>query len=184
MNLLTLGVDVAQRVRLVVATHWHDDNVRGLADLLCAAKSATFACSLALQASEFLHLLELGQDAAIEFLGSGVEEIRGIRSDLKSRNGSPEPAYALENRILWRGNVGNATSVIALAPSDKEVKLALQRFAELARDTREYVLRFPSQGPNNASVVLSIQIDPDIRILLGGDLEHRQLPGVASIHLA
>src|SRR5829696_3595895 len=43
--LTSIGVRVEQDVRLVVATHWDDDHVRGLADVVEACADAYFACS-------------------------------------------------------------------------------------------------------------------------------------------
>jgi len=45
--LRTLRVDVASQVKLVVATHWHDDHIRGLGKILEAAESARFVNSAA-----------------------------------------------------------------------------------------------------------------------------------------
>src|SRR5260221_10149936 len=52
-----MGVDVAARVKLVVATHWHDDHIQGLGGVLVDAVSARFACSAALRTEEFFALI-------------------------------------------------------------------------------------------------------------------------------
>lgn len=52
-----LGVDLSN-VRCLIATHWDDDHVGGLARTLEACTRATFACSAALRSGEFLVLAE------------------------------------------------------------------------------------------------------------------------------
>ena len=58
--LASLRVDVAVRVKLVVATHWHDDHIRGLADVLLAAENAKFVNSAAYDFQQLLRVVALG----------------------------------------------------------------------------------------------------------------------------
>ena len=53
-----IGLDPAQVVVLVVATHWHDDHIRGLAKLVEACDQATFCCASALCQAEFLSAVD------------------------------------------------------------------------------------------------------------------------------
>lgn len=52
-----IGVNIEHDVRLIVATHWHDDHIRGLATLVKRATNAEFICSAALRCEEFLMLV-------------------------------------------------------------------------------------------------------------------------------
>lgn len=52
--LAELGVDVGTQVAMVVASHWHDDHVRGLGAVYEACTSATFVCASALNSRESL----------------------------------------------------------------------------------------------------------------------------------
>jgi len=52
-----MDVDPAVAVKLVVATHWHDDHVRGIADVLATCRTAAFACSAALSPDELLQTI-------------------------------------------------------------------------------------------------------------------------------
>ena len=51
-----LGVDPAEAVTLVVATHWHDDHIRGMARLVAACTNAKFCCAGVLCRKEFLEV--------------------------------------------------------------------------------------------------------------------------------
>jgi len=53
----SLGVDVASAVRVVVATHWDDDHIVGLADICRASVSAKFVCSAAMTSEQFESIL-------------------------------------------------------------------------------------------------------------------------------
>lgn len=52
--LLGMGIDPAKAVELVVATHWHDDHIRGMNELVGACREAEFCCAGALLQREFL----------------------------------------------------------------------------------------------------------------------------------
>ena len=49
-----IGIDPAQAVALIVATHWHDDHIRGMGRLVDACSQAAFCCAAALCQKEFL----------------------------------------------------------------------------------------------------------------------------------
>ena len=44
--LSSLNVDLANDVRLVLATHYHDDHIAGIGELFEKCKTARFACSM------------------------------------------------------------------------------------------------------------------------------------------
>jgi len=66
--LTALGLGVESSVKLIVATHWHDDHVRGLAQILDKCKSANVVLSEALRVEEFLTLVAVYRKRAIATL--------------------------------------------------------------------------------------------------------------------
>ncbi len=79
-----LGVDPASQVKLIVATHWHDDHFAGLAELVDVCQSARFVCSAALSNREFLTLLAtVGESKLLD--DSGVDELSKVMESLTSR---------------------------------------------------------------------------------------------------
>jgi hypothetical protein len=161
-----LGVDVATQVRLVVASHWHDDHIRGLAQTLEAAESADFSCSIALRSEEFAVLTELMKDSAF-ISKTGVAEFGRMFDVLSERRSH---LWAVGDKRLWTRS-GTECSVWALSPSNMAVTLSLRGFATLLPtspgDPKGRVI---SLSPNHAAVVLLIEIG-DVRVLLGADLE-------------
>jgi hypothetical protein len=54
-----IGVDPTTAVKLICASHWHDDHVGGIADLVQVCTGAEFACSAALNRGEFVELASI-----------------------------------------------------------------------------------------------------------------------------
>ena len=62
--LKALGIDLATDVKRIVATHWHKDHIRGLAQTVRECSSAKFICSQALFGDEFIALTDLWKKQA------------------------------------------------------------------------------------------------------------------------
>jgi beta-lactamase superfamily II metal-dependent hydrolase len=163
--------DALANVRLVVATHWHDDHIGGMSSLLSYAQHADFCCSMALQHREFLTLIS----AASETIPgrSGVDEFAAILKELESR-GQRAPIFAIENRsLLSLPGAGRPFPIAleSLSPSDPTIRLALEEIKGLLPRADEPQLRIINRSPNHTSVVIWVKAGP-IRALLGADLEH------------
>jgi hypothetical protein len=181
--LSTIGVDPASAVRVIVATHWHDDHVRGIAEVLRVCRDARFVCSMALRCEEFKVLAGLsGRD---EDLVSGVREMFEVQEELRGRaavtgRASASPTWALSSRVVWSrtGNPsGTAPAVItSFAPSDHSVTRAIQAFSSLIPQPESMKRRVVGPSPNHASVVLWVEV-AGTAVLLGADLENTTDPG-------
>ena len=172
------GNGALSRVRLIVATHWHDDHIRGLASMLRQIPGADFACSQALNTDQFVTLVE-SAGAAIQG-GSGVDEFASIFQILLEKASAGRernlvaPRFAIENRrllqLLGQGRSYPAV-VTALSPSDGTVKLALNDIATLIPNAGDTQQRITNQAPNRTSVALWVETGTR-QVLLGADLEH------------
>jgi beta-lactamase superfamily II metal-dependent hydrolase len=181
--LSSFGNGALSRVRLIVATHWHDDHIRGLASMLRRAPGAHFACSAALDTDNFFTLVEAASSAIQG--RSGVDEFASIFEFLVENAPSGKakklaaPMFAIENRKLLnlagRSRPFPAT-VTALSPSDGTVRLAFTDIAQWLPKTGEAQRRITNRSPNHTSVVLWIEAGAR-RALLGADLEHNGHPG-------
>jgi len=76
-HLAAMGVDAAA-VKLVVATHWHDDHVRGISEVVTACPNARFACSGVLCADELVQAIASIPPARLGHMTSGVKEMRAV----------------------------------------------------------------------------------------------------------
>ncbi|MBF0463333.1 MAG: MBL fold metallo-hydrolase [Magnetococcales bacterium] len=57
--LKNIGHKPEECVRIVVATHWHDDHIAGLSEALDMCQKAVFCCSIVLSGKEFIGLADL-----------------------------------------------------------------------------------------------------------------------------
>ncbi len=168
----SIGVDAASQVDFVLATHWHDDHIRGLATIVREASSAKFYCSNALLPDEFLPIV-LAQDEGAKFSRSGLDEFAAVIRALQRRkaNGGVNvtPRYAMADRTLWRSTGLHAGTVVALSPSDADVTRAREKIASMLPAVGGRKLRVPAPTENDASVALSVEVSGR-RVLLGADV--------------
>lgn len=167
-----IGVSIDKQVRLIVATHWHDDHIKGLSKLLGLAASAGFACTGSLQSSFVQSMLSSWNYNKLLPNGSGGDEICAILNQIALKNPAtkiPHPILAVAGRLLpISGN--SKVTIKALSPSDGAILLNAARNEARSNWTEGSRTRIPNLGPNDTSVVLSINIDQH-EILLGADLE-------------
>lgn len=166
-----LGVDPTNAIVCIVATHWHDDHIRGLHKMLDAASpSAVFVCSDIFQEKELLKLLAV-RNKNFGPLGSGVDEFGRVFDTLMNASGGTRtPVLAVANKLLWRSQAEIPAELHALSPSDYACIMAKQALAQ----------RIPSAGParrvsalqpNESSVALWLKCGLH-HVLLGADLEN------------
>lgn len=169
-----IGVSVESDVDLIIATHWHDDHIRGLSDLVSAFENARLVVSGALTCAEFEKLIALYRRGAM-VESSGVDEFREtfrILEERKANGTNYQPLIlASENKLIFRKRVANQEiEVWSLSPSSRAQLDAAVGFSKILPEIDGRRLRVPSQSPNNASVVMWIQIN-DRKLLFGADLE-------------
>jgi beta-lactamase superfamily II metal-dependent hydrolase len=176
--LYNLNVDVENAVKLVVATHWHDDHVRGISTIFDNCKSANIAISSALKVDEFRKLATLSSGQTVR-RNSGLDEFTRVFQLLETRKQHRvrfnSPKLASADKLLYRDQIGPISEtveakVFSLSPSDAAILHAQLAFAELLPGEDSQRKRVASPTPNYASVVLWVQVG-NHKILLGADLE-------------
>lgn len=170
--LTELGVDHSRAVRLIVATHWHDDHIRGMAKLVTACSSAVFCCASVLCQQEFLAVFGHFEPDRVPGPSSGVRELYDVFSRLHAT--ATKPKFALADNLIFRQG---SCEIWALSPNSAAFFKFLRQVGDLLPSQGETRRRIPSLTPNQVTVVLWIQIG-DIAVLLGSDMEK---PGWADI---
>jgi beta-lactamase superfamily II metal-dependent hydrolase len=177
--LAQLGAQASSCVRMIVATHWHSDHVKGLSRLIEECGNTQFVCSGALRSDEFQQIVARFSTEEVGAVRPPLSEVRrcfDIIASRKGRSGYKAPKFASSDRTLDRFLIGSrAVEVTALSPSDQDQLNALEAFAEYFVPVDE-----PAAGPspidqNHASVVVVIRVDDEF-VLLGADLERTASP--------
>lgn len=164
------NIDIETQVKLIVCTHWHDDHIRGISQILAIAKNAKFSMALANDKSKFIRFVELDVrkidngsiasstcelSACLDILGKSKQVLKFAEADkvlLKKK----------ENSINYE--------VIALSPSDTVIQEFMYEISTLVTEYGKTNRKIVYQKPNDKCVVLFIKINKQ-RILLGSDLE-------------
>ena len=156
---------------LIVASHWHDDHIRGLSEIIGHEPKAKFALPSALTREEFLTLTSsLGAKTSIR-QSSGVKEFREILKTIKEKKQKNRISFSIENTILFE-NSRSDIRITALSPSSQAVQKTFSEIADLLAETKENPNRkkASTSSPNHFAIVLHVKIG-NITILLGSDLE-------------
>ncbi|MFT4068960.1 MBL fold metallo-hydrolase [Paraburkholderia sp.] len=171
-----IGVDPA-RVLAVVASHWHDDHVRGLSALLDACSNAELFISGVFNDREAMAFLAAYSGRHTSGLSRGTRELY----DSVDRLSSAVVPATHRTLILEQQINGKAVMVAALSPTTEGQAKTLEHFLSYVpshdggADDRP-INHAPDLQPNMESVVVHVDLGDDA-ILLGSDLEHHGLAG-------
>lgn len=166
-----IGVDFSNVV-LVVASHWHDDHVKKLSDVVKACTQAKFCCSSALQKDEFMAYVTRQNEIADIKWTSGVYELNNILEILSERKHS-SIIHAISNRRVLHQNILShscACEVWTLSPSDKDIENFIKDIKNLIPTENDQQTIAINPKRNKCSIVIHIRIGDEI-LLLGSDLE-------------
>lgn len=164
-----LGVDLSSQVDLIVATHWHDDHVRGLAEVVESCTAAEFWSSAALGNAEFM----VGPDQAPSLpskITSGVAEFVRLKRALSARTPLAGVRLAAAADLLVDREGPGIRQVWALSPSAADQVRGRESIERRTDEALKLGLRVSSLGPNDSSIVLQLIADEG-SVLLGADLE-------------
>lgn len=171
--LLSIGVP-ADHVRAIVATHWHDDHVRGLSTLVAHCPNAELQISGALNSNEARQLLAAYSSQAAPGLAVGTKEM------CKSIQSSSGVFYVHSRSTIhsFVNSDGQQVTVTALSPTQAAVSKSLTHLAQYLPDPKgtSPISHITPAQPNSEAVVIHIDIGGDA-ILLGSDLEEHSLYG-------
>jgi beta-lactamase superfamily II metal-dependent hydrolase len=163
------GVNLENDVKLIVCSHWHDDHIKGLSQLLDKCKNSPFSMATANDRSKFLSFVGLDNNKIKdEATVCSTNEIDKCLQIIASRRSTVK--QAVEDKILLAKNDnGISFEIISLSPSD----YILEEFSmEISTLITEYGIsnkKVIYQSPNDKSVAILVKIN-DQRILLGSDL--------------
>jgi hypothetical protein len=171
-----LGV-APDAVRWLVASHWHDDHVRGFGELVESCPNAKVAQAAALEQDEFLSLVVAAEGVMVDG-PSGVDEMRRTVMAL-SADGRGRPEFVRADQrldMVAASPAGPGFEFWALSPSNEALVDALKEFATYAAVSGETKRTVPRPKRNPSSVVLYVRVGATL-VLLGADLESESSDG-------
>jgi len=168
-----IGVNPAEQVELIIITHWHDDHIRGAAELVDSCPSAGLCFSEAFTKNEFVKFLSTYSTTRMSTHGTGVDEFTTILENVNNparkiyRGGQDKRVLNLPGSDLSHNL---SCEVWTLSPSGFQVTESEARFSSLISGVKGTMRRAAPGGENNHSVAAWIKIG-DENIVLGADLE-------------
>lgn len=164
------------QVRAIVASHWHDDHVRGISQLAIKHPSAAFVMSAVFndkEASTFLSAYN-GESSSGRARGS-----KELFSAIEAR-ANVYPALH-KSIVIDDIFIGRSVKVTALSPMPAAYAQCLAHLAQFLPKRGGAINHAPELHPNLEAIVLHVDLGDDA-ILLGSDLEdHTQLGWTAVI---
>jgi beta-lactamase superfamily II metal-dependent hydrolase len=169
-----LGVPLTQ-VHTIVASHWHDDHVKGLSEIVQHCPNAELHISAAFSDAEALAFLAAYGGSSAAAHTAGAKEL------VSSLNSSKSNFLTSHKTVLWEGLVeGRKMRVAAFSPTPAASKQSVARMVKMMPKANAPIKHIPELSPNLEAIVLSVDLG-DEAILLGSDLEDHGQLGWSSI---
>lgn len=169
-------IDVsATQVRTIVASHWHDDHVRGISRLAAKYPAADFVISGVFNTKEASAFLAAYSGMSSDGLARGAKE---LFDTVRAR----DTVFQALHRTTVLESTLNARSVrvTALSPTPAAFSQSIAHLAQYLPQRDQAINHAPELHPNLEAVVLHIDLDDDA-ILLGADLEDHDKLGWSAI---
>lgn len=163
----------------IIASHWHDDHVRGLSEIVARCTTAELNISATFSDEEALAFLSAYSGEHTPGLAKGARE---LFQSVQSR----DTVHIVHQRsnIIDEQIGGRRVHVTALSPVEAALAQSVARLASYLPSPKggSSVKHAPELEPNIESVVVHIDIDGEA-ILLGSDLENHAALGWSAVVL-
>jgi len=153
---------------IIIATHWHDDHIKGLANIYNSCPNATFYCSDAFNSSEFFQLYAAYKDSTLP--NNGIRALTEIITLIDQRDDYFRTLKV--NKLMLQENINTSILTIhSLSPSDYSCWIAKQELISLMPLVGESITGVHDIQPNQNCIVLLMSFN-DENILLAADIEN------------
>ncbi len=159
-----LGVDVHNAVKFIIVSHWDDDHVRGIGDVVAACPNARFVCSKTFPTEKFVQFVEAHALGSAATDGASIRNFQRVLNCLKANR--QQIIKAVPGKRL-----NSAPLIQSWSPSDFDDDKFFFYLAEQHPKAGESLRKAVPASGNLTSVVLTIDW-PHSSILLGADMEH------------
>ena len=170
-----IGVEASEAIKYIVATHWHDDHIRGFSSIVSSCPQADVFLSSALTHKPFLRLVLVNAPRHVTNLREMNRTIKTLHERRQQTSAQPY-SFVLENTALHSNllHPNNEVEVWALSPSSVDVTAALSQVGYfLTQEDRPRLSSIPDPKENRTSIVLYIR-SGNQRVLFGADREKQR----------
>ena len=169
-----IGVD-SNQVHAIIASHWHDDHVRGISQLAAKHPNADFVLSTVFNAKEAATFLAAYSGASSSGLARGSKELFTV---VKER----VVCYPAHHKsiVLQATLNGRSVMVTALSPVPAAYARSLADMAQYLPRKGHAINHAPELQPNLEAVALHVDLGEDA-LLLGADLEDHDKLGWSAV---
>lgn len=173
-----IGVNAGD-VRAIVASHWHDDHVRGLSRLVTAFPRAELQISSTFSDEEAVAFVAAYGSNAAPKLTRGTQELFQALQQRDIVYYVHQRSNVLEAEL---GETGRTVRVAAMAPVPAAFAVSLARLASYlpVAGANQPIGHAPELRPNLEAVVIHIDWGGDA-VLLGADLEEHAAYGWTAV---
>jgi beta-lactamase superfamily II metal-dependent hydrolase len=168
-----IGVNVGTQLKYILATHWHDDHVRGITKLYAAAKEADLIFSQALRNDEFAVFLKAHAGQDIGSVTSGIKELHETLRLTREKDrrelllvGAHVSIISIPASVLSHGQV---VELRTLSPSPADVLEFMQTLSSW-EGSKGFATTIKTPKRNDVAVASWLAVG-DVKVLLGSDLE-------------
>lgn len=166
-----IGVSPKTDISLVIATHWHEDHIKGISHIFKMAESAHFAFPASY--SSTLHTVIARAKSSPAYETSGVFELSEIFIEISRRKQKKVQCnrdYAIhDKRIVLSGIDPEDCVVTALSPSDEVFSKYIEKIQISEIDGHISYVEYPEK--NDISLATWFQFK-ETAFLFGADLEN------------
>lgn len=170
-----IGVSTS-KVHTIVASHWHDDHVKGLTAIVEKCPEATLFVSAVFSSDEAKAFLSAYGGRAVTAHTAGAKEL------FKSISVAKNPVQFSNHRtLIWEATIQNRRMrAVAFSPTPAASAQSLASIAQYLPGINDPINQVVELKPNLEAVVINIDLGDDA-ILLGSDLEDHGALGWSSI---
>lgn len=167
----SIDVDPKVSVKMIICTHWHDDHILGMSELLKQCPKADFCFGKVNDKKKFLRLIGLDFEKAGR-IGSmtSTKEFNECLNLIEERSQTILSAYP--DRLLYRNRIDSSivVEVFSLSPSDETILSFDNEISQLITEYGSPAKKLLIDSPNDKSVVIYLKLG-EHKALLGADLE-------------
>jgi len=172
----SIGV-AANAVQVIVASHWHDDHVRGISELASSFPEAEFHMSTVFNNREALAFLGATSSRATGGRTRGCDELYRVVTERPA-----EKVWFSHQRsiLLQRTILGHPVTVTAFSPVPAAFGRMIDFFARSIPQSGTQPHNAAPSKPNLEAVAIHVEAG-DCCLLLGSDLENHAQLGWAGV---